>query len=437
MNFNNKELFPMDVGINSDDCLTLGGLDVLQLTKEFGTPLYVYDEGTIRTMCREFVEEFSSRYKNTLVAYASKAFINPAIASLINDEHMGLDVVSAGEIAVARAVDFPPEKIYFHGNNKTPDEIEFALDYGIGHFVVDSFSELQILEEISNNRGIKQDILLRVSPGVDPHTHHLTTTGITDSKFGFSIETGDASHAIQTALKSKDLDLKGIHFHLGSPIFELEPYSQGIGVVLDFLQQFQKDGLDLREFSPGGGFAIGYVKEQLPPSIAEYADVIVKSVIDGCSRNGFNLPKIVVEPGRSISGRAGVALYTVGAIKNIPTVRKYVSLDGGMGDNIRPALYDAKYEAVLANRMSEPPQEVVTLAGKFCESGDVLIKDILLPELISGDIVALPSSGAYAPSMASNYNLNPRPPIVMVDNGKIRLIRRRETYQDLMLCDQI
>ena len=203
------------------------------------------------------------------------------------------------------------------------------------------------------------------------------------------------------------------------------------------MQQFQKDGLDLREFSPGGGFAIGYVKEQLPPSIAEYADVIVKSVIDGCRRNGFNLPKIVVEPGRSITGRAGVALYTVGAIKNIPTVRKYVSLDGGMGDNIRPALYDAKYEAVLANRMSEPPQEVVTLAGKFCESGDVLIKDILLPELISGDIVALPSSGAYAPSMASNYNLNPRPPIVMVDNGKIRLIRRRETYQDLMLCDQI
>ncbi|MFL2762047.1 MAG: diaminopimelate decarboxylase [Dehalococcoidia bacterium] len=437
MSFTNKELFPMNVGINADDCLTLGGLDVSDLTKEFGTPLYVYDEGTIRAMCREFVEEFSSRYKNSLVAYASKAFINPAIASLINDESMGLDVVSGGEIAVAKAVGFPPEKIYFHGNNKTPDEIEFALDYGIGHFVVDSFSELQILEEISSNKGIKQDILLRVSPGVDPHTHHLTTTGITDSKFGFSIETGDASHAIQTALKSNDLDLKGIHFHLGSPIFELEPYSQGVGVVLDFLQQFQKDGLDLREFSPGGGFAIGYVKEQLPPSIGEYADVIVESVIEGCSRNGFSLPKIVVEPGRSITGRAGVALYTVGAIKEIPTVRKYVSLDGGMGDNIRPALYDAKYEAVLANRMSEPPQEVVTLAGKFCESGDVLIKDILLPELISGDIVALPSSGAYAPSMASNYNLNPRPPIVMVDNGKIRLIRRRETYQDLMLCDQI
>ena len=437
MSFTNKELFPMNVGINADDCLTLGGLDVSDLTKEFGTPLYVYDEGTIRAMCREFVEEFSSRYKNSLVAYASKAFINPAIASLINNESMGLDVVSGGEIAVAKAVGFPPEKIYFHGNNKTPDEIEFALDYGIGHFVVDSFSELQILEEISSNKGIKQDILLRVSPGVDPHTHHLTTTGITDSKFGFSIETGDASHAIQTALKSNDLDLKGIHFHLGSPIFELEPYSQGVGVVLDFLQQFQKDGLDLREFSPGGGFAIGYVKEQLPPSIGEYADVIVESVIEGCSRNGFSLPKIVVEPGRSITGRAGVALYTVGAIKEIPTVRKYVSLDGGMGDNIRPALYDAKYEAVLANRMSEPPQEVVTLAGKFCESGDVLIKDILLPELISGDIVALPSSGAYAPSMASNYNLNPRPPIVMVDNGKIRLIRRRETYQDLMLCDQI
>ena len=437
MKFANKELFPMNVGINPEDRLTLGGLDVLELTSEFGTPLYVYDEGTIRSMCREFVEEFTSRYNNSLVTYASKAFINPAIASLIHDEGMGLDVVSGGEIAVAKAVNFSAEKIYFHGNNKTPEEIEFALDYGIGHFVVDNFSELEILESIASGKGVIQDILLRVSPGVDPHTHHLTTTGITDSKFGFAIETGDAANAIKTALKSKDLDLRGIHFHLGSPIFEVEPYSQGIGVVLDFLNQFKNDGLELREFSPGGGFAIGYVKEQLPPSTAEYASVIVDSVVEGCNRNGFDLPRVIVEPGRSITGRAGVALYTVGAIKEIPTIRKYVSLDGGMGDNIRPALYDAKYEAVLANRMSDPVEEIVTLAGKFCESADVLIKDILLPELHSGDVVAIPSCGAYAPSMASNYNLNPRPPIVMVNDGEFRLIRRRETYQDLMLCDQI
>ena len=277
--------------------------------------------------------------------------------------------------------------------------------------------------------------MLRLSPSVDPHTHVATTTGILDSKFGFSVETGDAAKAIRQALVSTNLDLTGIHFHLGSPIFELEPYSQGIEVILNFIAQFKEEGLQLKEFSPGGGFAIGYVRDELPPPISDYAEVIAETTKKFCKELGFDLPQLIVEPGRSIVGRAGVALYTVGGIKDIPAVRKYVSLDGGMGDNIRPAIYGSEYEAVLANRMSEEPEEVVTLAGKFCESGDVLIRDVNLPRIVSGDLIAIPSSGAYAPSMASNYNLNARPAMVMVKDGNAELIRRRETFEDMMHTD--
>ena len=405
------------------------------LAAEYGTPLYVFDEDTLRGMCREFAREFGSRYPDSRVAYASKAFVNPAIARLVAEEGLGLDVVSAGELAVAKAVDFPAERIYFHGNNKTPDELEFALEYGIGQIVADSFHELALLDEMAGRRGVRQDIMLRLSPGVDPHTHAATTTGILDSKFGFSIETGDAAKAIRQALAAANLDLVGIHFHLGSPIFEIEPYALGVEVVLNFLAQFKEEGLRLEQFSPGGGFAIGYVRDEPPPPIAAYAEVIAANTLRQCEELGFGTPRLVVEPGRSIVGRAGVALYTVGGIKEIPTVRKYVSLDGGMGDNIRPAIYGSEYEAVLATRMSAPAQEVVTLAGKYCESGDVLVRDITMPRIQSGDIIAIPSSGAYAPSMASNYNLNGRPAMVMAKDGAARLIRRRETFADMMQMD--
>jgi diaminopimelate decarboxylase len=437
MTFENISLFPVSAEINAKDHLVLGGCDATELAAEFGTPLYVYDDDTLRAMCRSFVSEFQSRYANSGVVYASKAFINPGIARIINQEGLGLDVVSAGELAVAKAVGFPMDTIYFHGNNKTPQELEYALDCGIGHIVIDSFHELEVLNQIAGRKGMKQDVLLRLSPSVDPHTHVHTTTGILDSKFGFSIETGDSTTAIRQALEAENLNLVGIHFHLGSPIFELEPYSIAIDTVLTYLKQFQSDGLELKEFSPGGGFAIGYVRSQPPPAIGDYAEVITSAVKQRCADLGFGEPRIVVEPGRSIVGRAGVALYTVGGIKNIPTVRKYVSLDGGMGDNIRPAIYGSKYEAVIANKMSDAPEEVVTLAGKYCESGDVLIRDIELPVIESGDIVAIPSSGAYAPSMASNYNLNPRPAIVVVKDGKAELIRRRETYEDMMHADVI
>ena len=435
MTFSNASLFPITVGVNEKDHLTLGGCDALDLASEFGTPLYVFDEDTLRSTCRGFVHEFGSRYANTRVLYASKAFVNPALATLVHEEGLGIDVVSGGELAVAKAVDFPAQSIYFHGNNKGTAELQEALDYGLGRIVVDSFHELGLVNDLALAQGVVQDILLRVSPGVDPHTHAHTTTGILDSKFGFSIETGHAAEAIRQALNAANVDLVGLHFHLGSPIFELEPYDIAIDTVLTFAAGFKSEGLDLREFSPGGGFAVGYQNDRLPPPISSYAEVITNTTRDRCADLNLGEPTLTIEPGRAIVGRAGVALYTVGAIKDIPSVRKYVSVDGGMGDNIRPALYDAHYEAVVANRMSDPATETVTLAGKYCESGDVLIRDISMPALDSGDIVSIPSSGGYAPAMASNYNWSARPAIVMVKDGDARLIRRRETYDDMMRFD--
>jgi diaminopimelate decarboxylase len=348
-----------------------------------------------------------------------------------------LDVVSGGELAVAQAAGFPLQKVYFHGNNKTPEELKEAVKEGIGRIVVDSFHELDLLDRIAGDAGKVQDILVRVSPGIDPHTHAYTTTGVIDSKFGFSIQTGDAARAVRQALSASNLRLRGLHFHLGSPIFELEPYSAATDLALRFAAGFREEGLDLQEFSPGGGFAIAYTRSQKPPAVAEYAETIVTALKTTCEELGMALPTLIVEPGRSIIGPAGVALYRIGAIKDIPGVRKYVSVDGGMGDNIRPALYQATYEVVSAGQADREALEEVTIAGKYCESGDVLASDVMLPHLESGDIIAIPASGAYCPSMASNYNLNPRPPMVLVRDGQSRLIRRRESYQDMMLCDVV
>lgn len=435
MNFSNIDLFPMGTKINSEGVLEIGGCDVLSLAKAHGTPLYVYDEKTIRSMAQTFVGEFTSRYPKTSVAYASKAFLNLAMAKIANAENLSLDVVSGGEIAVAQAAGFPSNKMYFHGNNKTPQELSEAIDLGVGTIVVDGFQELDILNNIAKSKNANQGIMLRLSPSVDAHTHAHTTTGILDVKFGFSIETGESSIAIKQALDSSNLTLQGIHFHLGSPIFELEPYSTAIDTVFDYLKPFFKQGLELKKFSPGGGFAIGYLQKQLPPSIGGYADVITSMLKTKCDDLGIDYPELIIEPGRSIVGRAGVAIYTVGVTKVIPNVRTYVSLDGGMGDNIRPALYEAQYEAVAANKMSSTHFETVTLAGKYCETGDILVKDVSLPILDSGDLVAIPASGAYCIAMSSNYNMNPRPEIIMVSDGDSRIIKRRETYQDLMALD--
>jgi len=432
-----QNVFPDTAEINSQGQLTIGGCNALELAEEYGTPVYVFDEMTVRNRCRSFVEEFGKLCPSAQVLYASKAYINPALARIFQEEGLGLDVVSGGELAVAQAAGFPLQKVYFHGNNKAPEELKEAVKEGIGRIVVDNFHELDLLDRIAGDAGKLQDILVRVSPGIDPHTHAYTTTGVIDSKFGFSIQTGDAARAVRQALSASNLRLRGLHFHLGSPIFELEPYSAATDLVLRFAAGFREEGLDLQEFSPGGGFAIAYTRNQKPPAVSQYAETIVSALKTTCEELGMALPALIVEPGRSIIGPAGVALYRVGAIKDIPGVRKYVSVDGGMGDNIRPALYQAAYEVVAAGKADWEALEKVTIAGKYCESGDVLASDVMLPHLESGDIIAIPASGAYCPSMASNYNLNPRPPMVLVRDGQSRLIRRRESYQDMMLCELV
>ena len=430
-------VFPDTTQINSQGQIEIGGCNLMDLADEYGTSLYVLDEATLRNRCRSFVREFQQRYSNSQVVYASKAYINPALAKLFQEEGLGLDVVSGGELAIAQSVDFPLEQVYFHGNNKTPDELVQAVESNIGRIVVDSFHELDLLNRIAGDAGKVQEVLVRVSPGVDPHTHVHTTTGILDSKFGFSIQTGHAAEAVRQAVAAENLDLKGLHFHLGSPIFELEPYGVATEVVLRFAADLREEGLEMEEFSPGGGFAIAYTRDQEPPSVGEYADTIIAALTSNCDALGLPAPKLIIEPGRSIIGPAGVAVYRIGAIKDIPGVRKYVSVDGGMGDNIRPALYQAVYEVVVANKANQDPAETVTIAGKYCESGDILASDINLPVVESGDVLAIPAAGAYCPSMASNYNLNPRPPIVLVKDGRSRLIRRRESFQDMMIADVV
>ena len=432
-----RTVFPDTTEVNSQGQLVIGGCNSLELASQYGTPVYVLDEATLRARCRRFIREFQRRHQDSSVIYAAKAYINPALARIFQEEGLGLDVVSGGELAVARVAGVPLDRVYFHGNNKTPEELSQAVEQGVGRVVVDSFHELELLDRIAATAGKVQDILVRVSPGIDPHSHVYTTTGILDSKFGFSLQTGHAAQAVRLALSASSLRLLGLHFHLGSPIFEMEPYRAATDLVLRFAAEFLEEGLDLREFSPGGGFAIAYTREQPTPDIGEYAEAIVTTMKTTCDALGLEVPHLVIEPGRSIIGPAGVALYQVGAIKDIPGVRKYVSVDGGMGDNIRPALYQAVYEVVVAGKMDQEPVERVTIAGKYCESGDLLARDVMLPEVATGDVIAIPAAGAYCPAMANNYNLNPRPPIVLVKDGQSRLIRRRESYQDLMFWDVI
>ena len=429
-------LFPETAMVDERGHLVLGGVDSLDLAAEYGTPLYVFDEATLRGQCRAFSTEFGARYPKVKVLYAGKAFLSRPLAGLLAEEGLGLDVVSGGELAIALAGGMPAERIYFHGNNKGAQELREALDAGIGRVVVDNFHELALLDRLAGESGKRQDVLVRASPDVDPHTHAHTTTGTLDSKFGFAIATGDAEEAVRLAQQAENLDLIGVHTHLGSPIYEVEPYSEGIAVAMEFAAAMRdRHALELQEFSPGGGFPIQYTIGQPISPIASYAEVITGALTRTCERYGFDLPTLFIEPGRAIVGRAGVALYEVGATKAIPGVRTYVSVDGGMSDNIRPAIYGAAYEAVVAGRAAAPNTTRVTIAGKYCESGDVLIKDIDLPELEAGDVIAIPASGAYCIPMASNYNLNPKPPIILVNDGDARVIRRRETFHDQMLLD--
>ncbi|NWF77226.1 MAG: diaminopimelate decarboxylase [Chloroflexi bacterium] len=431
-------LFPLTAEISQKGHLLIGGCDVVELAEEFGTPLYLFDEITLRHKCREFKDEFGKYYPDTLVIYASKAFLNRALAFVFKEEGLGLDVVSGGELSIAHSVDFPLGKVYFHGNNKTPEELNLALDWGVGRIVVDNFYELELLNKLVKERRMRQDILLRLTPAVDPHTHQYTTTGTIESKFGFPLATGQAEEAVRQALSASNLNLLGFHFHLGSPVSEIQPYELAIELVLRFAQEMgRKFGFNLSEFDIGGGFAVPYTMDSKVPTIAEYARAVTGKLNSLVSELGLGRPRLIIEPGRAIVGQVGVALYKVGAIKEIPGIKKYVCVDGGISDNIRPALYGAKYEALVANKASKAEREVVTIAGKLCQSGDILVRDINLGSVQPGDIIAIPVCGAYCIPMSSNYNALPRPAIVMVKEGQARLIRRRETYQDLMNLDLI
>ena len=431
-------LFPLTTEINNQGHLCVGGCDVVALAKEYGTPLYIFDEFTLHHKCREFKAEFTKRYPDTLVIYASKAFLNKALALIFKEEDLGLDVVSGGELSIAHSANFPLDKVYFHGNNKTPEELELALNWGIGRVVVDNFYELELLSRLAKGKGIIQDILLRLTPGVDSHTHEYTTTGTLDSKFGFPLATGQAEEAVKRALSASSLNLLGFHFHLGSLIFETKPYELAIELVLRFAQEMKGNfGFQLSEFSSGGGFAVQYTLDSKVPAIADYAQAITGKLNGLISLLELGPPRLIIEPGRAIVGQAGVAVYAVGTIKEVPRVRKYVCVDGGISDNIRPALYGAKYEALIASKALGAEEGPVTIAGKLCESGDILIRDTNLASVSPGDIIAIPVCGAYSIPMWSNYNALPRPAIVMVDQGEAHLIRRRESYQDLMSLDTI
>jgi diaminopimelate decarboxylase len=429
-------LFPLESKINNKGHLVIGGCDTVELAAEFGTPLYLFDELTLRRKIAEFKTEFGQRYADTTVLYSAKAFINKALILLFMEEGLGLDVVSGGEIGIARLAGFPMERVCFPGNNKSAGELVLALESGVGRIVVDNFHELKMLGKIAREKGYKPDILLRLSPGVDPHTHRYTVTGNIDSKFGFPMVHGE--EAVATTLSMPELSLMGLHFHIGSQIAETEPYVQASEFILNFAAEMRrKHGFELKELSVGGGFAIQYTLDSPVPPISVYAEAITSSIISRCQKLKLAMPRLFIEPGRSIVGQAGVALYTVGVVKDIPGVRCYVSVDGGMADNIRPALYGAKLEAVIANRMKDKIAGKFTIAGKFCESGDILIRDIGLPEPVAGDIVAVPGCGAYSIPEAMNYNASFKPAVILVKEGKARLIRRRETLEDLVRCDLV
>ena len=426
-------LFP-DTARDVRGDLALGKCDVVELAQRFGTPLYLLDEETIRKNARQFRQEFGGRYPNTLIIYACKAFIHPQVAQILTEEGLGMDAVSAGELFILHQAGFPPDRVYLHGNCKTYEDISFALDMGVGRAVVDNLDELKLWERMVGERKKKLNILLRLNLGIDPHTHKFLTTVGVDSKFG--LPQGRAEGALEEAMKAKNLELTGLHFHLGSSILEAEPYIQAVKSVLKFAHRMREaHGFILQELNIGGGFAVPYTLDSSPPPLSYYAEAITAALKQGLGELSLLPPLLVVEPGRSIIARAGVALYRVWGIKEVSSGRTYILIDGGMGDNIRPLLYGSKYEAVVANKLREEATEKVSIGGKFCEGGDILAYDLYLPKVEVGDIIAMPFCGAYSLPLQSNYNASLRPAIVMVTNGEARLIRERESYEDLVRHD--
>ena len=432
-----RHVLPKTTGLSLEGHLSIGGCNIRDLANQYGTPLYIFDEIDFRETAQEFRNEFGKRWEDITILYAAKAYLSGPITKIVNQENLGMDVVSGTELAIALKAGMAPKNLYFHGNNKSTDELKEALQTnGSGRIIVDNFHELDLLEKLCKEANLNQSILLRISPNVDPHTHSKTTTGILDSKFGFPLATGAAEEAIRQASASGHLDVCGLHIHLGSPIFELEPYQQGIEIICEFASEMlSKHQFSMREFSPGGGFALAYTRDQHPPTIAEYAELITNTLRNELETRNLPNPLLHIEPGRSLIGRSMVAVYTVGARKEIPDVRTYVSLDGGMADNIRPAMYGSKYEAISVDRPLADSEELVTLAGKYCESGDILVENASLPKLEPRELIAIPASGGYNLAMSSNYNMALRPPVIGVKDGGSYLLQRRETLEDLTARD--
>ncbi len=415
-----------------NDVLYFDGCSTVELAEKYGTPLYVYSENAILKECNEIKSCFLDKYENTRAAYATKAFSSIAMCKIMDREGFCLDVVSGGELYTAIKAGFPAEKIEFNGNNKLREELELAIDYGIGRIIIDGLQELESIEEICKEKNKKMNVLYRITPGVDSHTHDYITTGKKDSKFGIPLDEEVIYPAIEAAIKSPFVNFKGIHFHVGSQLFDNRSHLLALETTLQLVKKTkEKFNYDITELNVGGGFGVTYTDEQRKP-YEYFLKPIMERIIEFSNEIGMERPAVVIEPGRSMVAEAGISLYTVGSIKNIKGIRKYLSIDGGMTDNIRPALYQAEYKGAIANKMSRPAEDVVTVCGKCCESGDILIKDGKFAEAEAGDILAIFSTGAYGYSMASNYNKNPIPGVVLVKGGRSAEIIRRQSYEEMI-----
>ncbi|WP_342525753.1 diaminopimelate decarboxylase [Chryseomicrobium sp. FSL W7-1435] len=421
---------------NQQGHLTIAGLDAVQLAKDFGTPVVVYDIGLVRERARKFKDTFTKQNVKAQVAYASKAFSSIAIYEVMKEEGLSLDVVSAGELYTAIQAQFPVEKIHFHGNNKSLEELIMAFDYKIGCIVVDNFYELELVKQLAEERKQDMAILLRVTPGIEAHTHTYITTGQQDSKFGFDLNNGQADDAFKLVAHHPYVQLLGLHCHIGSQIFETQGFVAAAEKLLMKMQNWSElQNYTCTVLNLGGGFGIRYTEEDSPLPPEKYVEEMIKAIQRLSSESAYQMPEIWIEPGRSLVGDAGTTLYTIGSQKVIPDTRHYIAVDGGMSDNIRPALYQARYDARVANRMNAEADQLVTVAGKCCESGDKLIEDISLPPVEAGDILAVFATGAYGYAMASNYNRLTRPAVVFVEDGQAQVVIRRESLADLIRND--
>ena len=414
--------------------LYIGGVSTLDLVKKYDTPLYVFDEELIINNCKEYNKHFKVKENNNKVAYAGKAFLPKYMCNLIDKEGLYLDVVSGGELYTAYKANFPMKKILFHGNNKTIEEIKMGVDLGVGVFVVDNFYELDILESFCKEKNMIQDIYFRVTPGIDAHTHKYIKTGQIDSKFGFALTNGDFYVAVERLKEYKNVRLIGIHAHIGSQIFEVEPYEEEVDIMLNLVKKLKEDyDIEIKEVDFGGGIGVYYTESDKPRSIKGFCEAIINACEQKCKQLNIKIPTLILEPGRSLVANAGSTLYSIGSIKDIKDVRTYVSVDGGMTDNIRPSLYQAGYECAVVNKMNnENAVHKVTIAGKCCESGDILISNTNILDIKSKDILITTSTGAYGYSMASNYNKIPKNPVVFVIRGNDKLVCKRQSYEDLL-----